>query len=66
MYCPNCLLNANGSQFNPIHVIGAIENLQVSNMFLPSNILVQTRCTTKIVLVLFARFENLHINVFFY
>jgi hypothetical protein len=35
MCCLNYLLNANGSQFNSIHIIGAIENLQVSNMFSP-------------------------------
>jgi len=55
MYCPNYLLNINGSQSNPIHIKGAIENLQVSNMFLPSNILVQKRWTTIMVLVLFVR-----------
>jgi hypothetical protein len=43
MYCPNYLLNVNGLQFNPIHIKGAIENLQVSNMFLLSNIPMQTR-----------------------
>jgi hypothetical protein len=40
MYYPNYLLNVNGSQYNPMHIKGAIENLQVSNMFFPSNILV--------------------------
>jgi hypothetical protein len=55
MYCPNYLLNVNGSQFNPIHIKGAIENLQVSNMFLLSNILVQTRWTTRMVFILFTR-----------
>jgi hypothetical protein len=55
MYCPNQLLNVNGAQSNPIHIKGAIENLQVSNMFLASNIIVQTRWTTKIVFILFGR-----------
>jgi hypothetical protein len=45
----------NGSQSNPIRIKGAIENLQVSNMFLPSNIMLQTRWSTKMVLVIFAR-----------
>ncbi len=40
MYYLNYLLNVNGSQSNPIHIKGAIENLQFSNMFLLSNILV--------------------------
>jgi hypothetical protein len=55
MYCPNYLLNINGSQSNPIHIKGGIENLQVSNMFLPYNILMETRWTTRMVLVIFAR-----------
>jgi hypothetical protein len=39
VYCPNYLLNVNGPQFNLIHIKGAIQNLQVWNMLLPSNIL---------------------------
>ncbi len=52
MYCHNYLLNINGSQSNPIRIKGVIENLQVSNMFLPSNIILQTRWSTKMVLVI--------------
>jgi hypothetical protein len=35
MYYPNYLLNISGLHSNPIHIKGAIESLQDSNMFFP-------------------------------